>query len=620
MGIFDSLHIGKSGLNAAQIQLSVTGQNITNANSEYYTRQRVIQSAATPLHDVVPGDIGMGVRLETITRIHNEFTFNKLKTSQSALTYTEYKSDVLQEVTNYFPTLQDADIFNDLKNYFESWNDFASNSDEAAQKLNLLRSSETLINNMNTAANNVDAIIRRVNEELALTVDEINLMIKQIAEINMEIQRAEANGISRANDLRDKRDELELNLSRIVNINTYKEDMTASSRYGDDVTVTDQGRKYTLSINGVTLIDGPNYHELEFNDDEMQYGFGKIYYKIDRDRKIDISSKITGGKAGAMLDLRGRHVNDNGELTDGILTLFKDELDTFAKTFIIATNNVYGQAAQESLDSDFLSEARDNMTLQNFSKDINSGDFTVKIYNKNGDLIAQKSINVNPSTTFNDTRQGNSIVDDFNANTDDNNDNNLNNDVNDYFEAVFKYDPQYRKGHLQFNPKFAEGEYFIAIDDGGTNVSGVLGMSKFFEGTNANNINIAKEIREDSSRIVGGKTPVLGDNSMANEMVNLQNKNLNFITKFSDTQSATIVGYYRYFATDMAATAEEVNTLNVTNNALYNNIYSIFQSESGVNMDEELTNLIQFQASYGAAAKIITTVDEMLDTLLGLKR
>ncbi|EDP4713618.1 flagellar basal body rod C-terminal domain-containing protein, partial [Campylobacter jejuni] len=59
--------------------------------------------------------------------------------------------------------------------------------------------------------------------------------------------------------------------------------------------------------------------------------------------------------------------------------------------------------------------------------------------------------------------------------------------------------------------------------------------------------------------------------------------------------------------------------VNSSNETLYNSVYSEYQSKSGVNTNEELAALIQYQSSYGAAAKIVSTVDQMLDTLLGLK-
>ena len=169
MGIFDSLYTGVSGLGAAQIQIQVTGQNITNVNSDYYTRQRVVQSAREPFHST-PGDIGLGVKVDTIIRIHDEFTFDRLKTATSNLENTTYKQQVLQEIAQRFPDLQDTGLIKDMENYFGAWNDFASHPYESSQKTNLLNLTQTLTSRINDTANQLEKVHVTVNDQVKTTV------------------------------------------------------------------------------------------------------------------------------------------------------------------------------------------------------------------------------------------------------------------------------------------------------------------------------------------------------------------------------------------------------------------------------------------------------------------
>ena len=145
--IFSSLHIGMSGLDAAQTQITTTGHNITNADSEHYTRQRVVQSAREPFHDM-PGDIGTGTKVDTVVRVHDEFTFARLRTSNINLESSEYKKQILEEISQRFPDLQSVGIGRDLQNYFNAWNNLASNPTEGSQKVNLLNSAATLSNSI----------------------------------------------------------------------------------------------------------------------------------------------------------------------------------------------------------------------------------------------------------------------------------------------------------------------------------------------------------------------------------------------------------------------------------------------------------------------------------------
>lgn len=619
MGIFDSLYTGVSGLNAAQIQIQTTGQNITNADSEYYTRQRVVQVAREALH-TPGGDIGRGTMVQQIVRVHDEFVYGRLTSSYSNLEYTSYKEQVLQEVNQKFPDLADSGILQDIKNYFAMWNNYASNPNEAAQKSVLLDTTNVLTQNINTSYERLNVIRDSVNDQLILAVNEVNDIAKQIADINAQLQRVEINTRANANDLRDKRDALELRLSKLTNINSFKQDTLSNSSY-DDATIYDMGKNYSLSINGITIVEGENFHDIKMDTKFSERGYSTLFYELNDETKIDISSKFTGGKIAAMLDLRGRYMSGDGKMRDGILTQYQDNLDAFAKTLTTQTNSVYASGAVGQMVSDHMKGARANTTLQNYDSGIKSGDITVKVYNSQGDVIAKRNININASTTFNNITQGNSIVQDFNKELDDNQDRNLKNDVHNFFRASYTWDERTQTGNLSFKPTADHPTgYYIAIEDNGTNFAGTLGLSKFLDGQSASTIGVTHEIQADSSLIHGGKTPLKGDNSMANEMVNLQNIQLPFHSRTGGTHEETISGFYRYITTKMASDTQSVMTQNATNTAINTTVNAEWQSISGVNINEELSNLMRFQSSYGAAAKVITTVEQMLATLLELKQ
>ncbi len=617
MGIFDTLYTGTSGLNAAQLQIQVTSQNITNSDSDYYIRQQVMQSAKEALH-TVPGDIGMGTKVDMIVRVFDEFLFGKLTNSTTNKEGTAYKQQVLQEIAQRYPDLQDAGILKDLANYFNAWSDFASHPYEAAQKTNLVNATTTLTNNINNTADQLRAIHMNINEQIKLSVDEINRVAKQIADINRELMRIESTNQNQANDMRDQRDRLELTLANLMNISVFKNDILTNSQLGG--TLTDQGRDYTLTIDGVTLVEGQTFNPIKLDTNGDANGFVSIYYELTDETRINMNSKIVNGKLGAMLDLRGREVNENGTMKDGIITEFRDHLDSFTKTLITQTNNIYASGATSSMSSNDLTKMQDNTTLQNYDSQIKNGSFDVVVYNKQGKEVGRKTINVDASTTMNDTRQGNSIISDFNADTDDNGDGNKNNDVNDYFTARYTYDEKTGLGHLNITPNQAEGEYYISIEDHGTNFAGVFGLSRFLDGSEAKNVSVNATLANNTSLVIGGKTPVVGDNSMANEMINLQYQKVDFHFASGATAHETLTGFYRFLTSDIASRAESINAAHTTNTTLYNAIYAQFQSTSGVDVSEELANLIRFQHSYGSAAKIISTTDQMLNTLLGIKQ
>lgn len=621
--IFMSLNTGVSGLNAAQVQISTTGNNITNADSTYYTRQRVVQSAAMSMYNV-QGGVGTGTQVETTVRIHDEFAYSRLKTASANMENTSYKKRILQELAQNFPDLKDVGIGRDMTNYFNAWNNFASNPDESAQKLNLINAATTFTAGINRTANKLDDLQTEVDKMMRINVEEVNKIGQQIANLNKEIRRVESGADSgikvNANDLRDKRDELELALAKLVNIDTFKSQLASNTRI--DSGITDEGRWYNLNVGGVSLVDGVSFHPLVMQNSETNGNFTGVYYEMQDGRLIDMSERIYSGKIGAQLDLRGRHYDTNlQKFTDGTIQRYIDNMDILAKTIINNTNNIYAESAMEISNTQDFNYLDNHITLMNYSKEIQHGSFEAIVYDNQGREVARKTIHVNGTTSMNDTEYGNSIVDDFNSNTDDNNDNNMLNDVNDYFTASYHYDKLTNKGTFAIIPNQAKGQYSIAFVDKGTNFPGVMGLNAFFTGTDARSMAVNNDFLYDHTRLRGYSTPVIGNNAVANKMVQLQYDELKFYSNgIPQDRDDTIEGYYRFLTTDIASDTEANNNFNSTNESLYKTAQQEFQSISGVDTNEELSNLIRFQASYGAAAKIITTVNDMLDTLLSLKQ
>lgn len=618
--LFSTLHTGVSGLQASELGTSITSHNIANANDENYTRQRVEQSASYPLHTTY-GDVGLGTSVTTIARIHDEFVFGRLRESSADLQYDSYMKNTMEEVSKYFPDLQDAGISNDLQNYFDAWNNFASNPDDLAQKISLVQKTGTLTQDVQNTRNSIREMQDSINDQIKTTIDDANRIGESIADLNKRIAQVESVEQAKANDLRDQRDELEKTLANIMDVEVFKGNLRAD--HNADMQLTDAGTSHHINVGGHTFVDGPSFHPLVVESDNLGNGYYSIYTKDESGGKTELSQHIHGGKIGAMLDLRGRTISGNergGYPDDGILQDIVDNMDAFATTLIENTNNIYASAAQDNMTSKPNKELRDNTRLTEYSPSLNSGTFDIVMYDEYGKEAGRKTITINETTTINDNTLGPSIVDQINASTDDNNDNNSLNDIDEYFRAAYTYDTEDKEGTFSIYGLQPESGYQFSIDDNGTNFAGVTGLSTFFAGDDASDIDIEQEFKDDPIRLKAGKASIEGNNEMANDMIQLQYDTLNFNSGYKDPVDETIEGYYRYVATNVASTTERAGTEYDTQNALFNTINVQYQSVSGVNVDEELTNLMKYQTSYGANAQVITTVDEMMNTLLGLKR
>ena len=607
MGIFATLHTGVTGLKASEVQIATTGNNISNANATFYTRQRVVQT--TNGYITTGGvQVGTGTAIESIVRLHDEHAYFKLKNASTQQEYTGYLGQVLEEISQRFPDLKNTGILNNLENYNKAWNDFASNPNENATKIALVNATKTLAESVNEAHSTLKKIQQKVNDDIKSTVEEINRIGEEIAHINKQIYGEEALPTDHANELRDRRDELELTLSKLVSAVASKNEIVQDNRF--EQTITDPGHHYNLSVEGFSIVDGVNFHPLKLDYDDKNKSYS-IYYQTPDEKIHDLTAKLKGGQLGAQLDLRGRDYDKlEGAYDNGILQGYIDSLNTFSKTLITETNNLYAGSAKNSATSDYLEGLTGDVPLMNYDRTIQAGTFYIVIYDEKGHEKVRKSITIDVTTTMND------LMNQIKANTDDNKDNNSGNDVDDFINASFSFDSKSNSGLFQIN---AKSGFKVSLEDKGTNFAGAFSVGGFFSGKDASDIRVKESLLSDPSTVRASKNGVDSGNDMANQIIQLQYDKVSFYNKDGTIDELTMEEYYRKFTGKIASDGENNNVIHKSNMTLYNSVYAEYQSKSGVNTNEELAALIQWQSSYGAAAKIVSTVDQMLDTLLGLK-
>ncbi len=611
MSLFSTLNTSYSGLSAAEVATATTGHNIANANTEGYTRQRVETSAKTPFH-TTPGDIGEGVGVTQITRVHDEYVYSRLKDSSNKLSYDEYAQQSLEEIAKYFPDLQNNGISQDLQNYFSSWNDLASNANDGSQKVALVQNASTLSSNIKSSTETLRSYQNSINDQIKSNIDDVNSMGEQIANINKEIAKVESVNGNNANDLRDQRDKLELSISKILKISVSKSQLSGQNTA--DANATDQGRDYHVNIEGSSFIDGSSFHPLKIENLDNESNYYSIYSESQDGTKYNLTEKIEGGKVGAMLDLRGRVFDKNsqgGFPSDGKIQGYIDDLDTFANSLIVQTNNIYAKSASTKMVSPTHDKLDSNTPLLNSDLNIKSGTFDLVMYDNGGVEAGRRTIQIDSSTSMSD------IVNQINISADDNGDNNSTDDIDDYFVASYGANGVFS---ISQNPNNSSDNYKISFEDTDTNFPGAIGIQEFFTGENAKNISVKEEYLDNPSNMKASKAPIDGDNEVANDMVQLQYNDIDFFRSNGTVNNDTLSGFYNFVTTNIASDAESAGRQKDSSKAIFNTVNTEFQSISGVSTDEELTNLMKFQTAYSANAKVITTIDQMLNTLLGIKQ
>lgn len=302
-GINSVLNIAKGALMAQQKAMNNTAHNIANVNTPGYTRQKIIFESNAPLSSTRI-KVGMGVSIDSVIQCVDHFLNRTIYQKTSALKEYESKASLLSQMETVFNETSDQGLVKAMNEFWNAWSDLANHPSGIPERTALLEKAEVLSDRFHSMRNELDQIKRNVNSNIEISISELNVYSKQIAELNEKIVLAEANG-SPANDLRDQRAILIEKVSEIVNI-VYLED-----RYGS----------YTvMTSNGVMLVDGGYHWELSQEGDE-------IYW----DRiESDIGERLSGGTIGSWLDLR-----------DEIIPQYIANLDEMAGTFIQEVNTFH---------------------------------------------------------------------------------------------------------------------------------------------------------------------------------------------------------------------------------------------------------------------------------------
>ncbi|MEA1892818.1 MAG: flagellar hook-associated protein FlgK [Campylobacterota bacterium] len=623
--LFNTLNIGYSGLNVAQSGIHTTGHNISNAESEGYSRQRVVTAASTPTV-MGPGNIGNGAEILDIKRVFDNFVFDRYTDISAQKDYSDFETKTLETLSSYFPEIDGVGIKADLTEYYNMWQTLADNPDNDAIKLALATQTDTLTQHIAYTQNQVKDLQSQLNDQLGMNVNEVNSLAKQLADLNRSIDTAEAGGSYTANDLRDKRNVIERSLARLIDAKINAGQLEANTQVESSSNI--RTGSYTASVSGFNIVDGSTYHPIHLSNEDNKSGFYELSYERQDGVLVPMAEEIDGGVIGSILDLRGASIDTtNGMPTDGVIQNVVSELDAFATGLIESTNNIYARAATTRMDSNPI-EVNGIDSIVHSSSNIQEGAFDIVVYDLDGNETARRTIEIDFATSMTGVAGSNSIEAKITAEVDDNSDGNAGNDIDDYIS--FSYADNNSGANtltLTLDQLSQSKGYTFSIQDNlkdrsyasGSNFAGALGLSRYFDGDDAQSMQLNNTLSQNATLIASGETPLAGDNAVALGMVQHQYEKFDFYIDdkiYNDTTYAM----FDVIATDVGSKTNAAILRNETISTQFIATELEYFSVSKVSIDEEMTNLIKYQTAYGAAAKIITTVDQMMQTLLGIKQ
>lgn len=257
---FFGLTIAASGMNAYQVALNTTANNISNVQTKGYTRQQANRVASDALRVYAKyGAAGTGVTTTSIKQVRNQYYDTKYWYNQSSVGLYETKLDYLQQIENYFIDDDSAKGFSTILNkMFNAMDTLKNNASDLNTRQQFVGSAQNLATYFNSVAAGLGEIQSSANEEIKSTVLNINAIAEKIASLNKQINVIELQG-GYANELRDQRALLIDELSEIVPTEVSEAPVT-NSNYPDMQT---GATYYTVMIGGQMLVDTEEYNTLE---------------------------------------------------------------------------------------------------------------------------------------------------------------------------------------------------------------------------------------------------------------------------------------------------------------------------------------------------------------------
>ena len=618
---FYGLNIAYTGLTAANAGLNTTANNISNVNTEGYSRQLVEQKAANALRTYTTyGCTGAGVITDSIERARDAFYDFKYWNNNAQVGEYGELAYYMKQIEDYFTddsTLKGfTTIYNDMCDSIE---ELAKNAGDTTAKSQFVGYAENLTYYFNTMAANLQNLQTDVNLEIKNLVSQINAYAREIASLNQQINVIELTG-AKANELRDQRDLIIDKLSVIADVETQESDVIDTNNPDRTTGAT----RYVVKIaGGQTLVDGSRYNELnceaktayEKTNQSDSVGLYNIYW--DDGREFSMYSSSIGGQLRGLIEMRD---GNNGENFTGKVS---------AAGYSGSDYNV-----TVDVDKDYL-KSLSTCTLPQDGGVIRLGNQEYYFDSFFVTYDADKNIE---SYTF-------QISQDLSKNTIMPNIDRIGTEANVGYKVAYQGVPYYQEQLNEFCRALAEAFNRVVTKDGSSDSYGNAGSVVFA----ANAATDVTQYTFEDSRAVTGAGSIVKSTDDCYYYLTAANFSVN--SKMIDdpgilaTRTVTADGVSKYdivddlialrtdssrvafrgcpagdflqcVLSDIALNAQSANTLSASYENISKSIDNQRLSVSGVDSDEEALNLVQYQHSYNLASQMISVLAEIYDKLI----
>lgn len=613
---FAGIEIGKRSLMVHQQQIQTAGHNISNADTEGYTRQRVQVKTFDPIfrpdleRAETPGQIGQGTSVESINRLRDELLDQRITAQTNQESYWATREKYYVMIEEIYNEPDDISIRTNMDKYWQSWQELSIYPESQAARQAVVTRGETLAESIQQRFKALSGVGNLINGDIEATVRQVNNYTSQIAELNKQIVKSKAMG-DNPNDLLDRRDLLVEKLSGLVNI-------TTDTRDNDE---------FMVHLDGQVLVQGGIARGFDVESNTDNNGYSTVVWSDSGN-----AAHISGGSLGALIELRDDDIRSETQKLNTMTMNFADLVNDVHRDGI-GMNNVTG------LDF-FVQRPFVTSVNGNFDRNGDGTDDSSYIFRFTGTnaLNPQDKVGLEGVMTFSG-KEGNITVPYHATDTIEEvvaRINDSDGEVKAYLDrdnhlvlkattSLAMENPDFVIRHVEdsglflagysgiLNASGEEGAYDFAQADAVNALSGNFAVSPVLNP--AGYIEVNPALKDDVLSVAAaypnnqGKA-MIGDGRAAVDVASIRN------TQVMIGKDRTFDDYFANSVTNVGLKGEQAETNLLSQNSIMNDLRDLRDSVSGVNIDEELAEIIKFQHGYNAAAKFVSVMDSLLDTVI----
>ncbi|MFG0256683.1 MAG: flagellar hook-associated protein FlgK [Phycisphaerales bacterium JB043] len=584
MTLTSSLLIGRSALATSQLGIQVAGDNLANAATEGYHRRVMHLSPAQGFIDGAGLYRGMGVQADAVQRQIDAAVERRLREAVSHQQAMRVEFDVLSQLETITNPLSGTSLDDRSQDFFNAFSELANNPASFETRALIVEQGDSMAGYIRQLRSDLTLVREQVDSQLETAVNRANVLMHEISDLNMAITNAE-HGVAENPGLRDKRDVLLSELSELVDISLAEQADGSVDVFVGSTPIVIGTEPKTLGVETVTPPTSTGSPPPE----------SRIEVVV---REPAVQLRPTSGRIGALLAQR------NGAIDEAL-----DDLDTFASSLIFEVNRLHIQGSASGGMTTMVGALNVETSAQTISlNDPSNGVFSGMPFGAtNGyfevmvtDTVsgATQTVRIDVDLDGIDSAGGAGFADDTSLQS-----------------IVNAINAQVPNVNASIN---TSGQISLDSDAGftfgfGNDTSGVLamiGVNTFFTGSGANDIDIRQALQDDPTGVVAGFDA--GSNETALGIASLRESGV------SSLNDATLMEHWRRTTARIAVDTNASITNRDAAAQVRESLEAQRQAVSGVSVDEESINMITFQRQYQAAARLITTVDELTQILIDL--